>query len=72
MFWQFSQSTVPNMHMDAILRITAILQADADGNLATDKFRLVDDLQIEFPEIARDTLMALVEQSIATVGGRAI
>jgi hypothetical protein len=60
------------MHMDAILRITAILQANADGNLATDKFRLVDELQIEFPEIARDTLVALVEQSIATIGGRAI
>lgn len=57
------------MHMDAILRITAILQANADAKLATDKHRLVDDLQIEFPLIAREMLLALVESSITTVDG---
>lgn len=34
------------MHMDAILRITAILQANVDAKLATDKQSLVDDLQV--------------------------
>jgi hypothetical protein len=57
------------MHMDAILRITAILQADADAGRATDKHRLVDDLHLEFPLISRVVLLALVESSIATIDG---
>ena len=57
------------MHMDAILRITAILQADADADRATDKQRLVDDLHLEFPLISRVVLLALVESSIATIHG---
>jgi hypothetical protein len=57
------------MHMDAILRITAILQANADAKLTTDKHSLVDDLQIEFPLIAREMLLALVESSITTIDG---
>lgn len=57
------------MHMDAILRITAILQANVDAKLATDKLSLVDDLQVEFPLIAREVLLALVESSITTIEG---
>ena len=57
------------MHMDAILRITAILQANADAGRATDKHGLVDDLHLEFPLIAREVLLALVESSIATIDG---
>jgi len=60
------------MHMDAILRITAILQANADAELATDKSRLVDDLHVEFPLMTRETLLALVESSIAAIGGTTI
>ena len=36
------------MHLDAILRVTAILRADADAKLTTDKHRLVDDLHLEY------------------------
>ena len=60
------------MHMDAILRITAILQADADAKLIIDKHRLVDDLQLEFPLIARETLLELVESSARAIGGMTI
>ena len=56
------------MHMDAILRITAILQANADAKLANDKHRLVDDLCVEFPLIDREILLELVESSLATLG----
>ena len=57
------------MHMNAILRIAAILQASFDAKLATDKSRLVEDLQVEFPDIARETLVELVEHAIRTIGG---
>ncbi len=57
------------MHMNAILRITAILKANFDAKLATDKSRLVEDLQVEFPGIARETLVELVEHAIRTIGG---
>ena len=60
------------MHMDAILRITAILQADADAKLIIDKHRLVDDLQLEVPLIARETLLELVESSARAIGGMTI
>ena len=56
------------MHMNAILRITAILQANFDAKLATDKSRLVEDLQVEFPDIAHETLVELVEHAIRTIG----
>ena len=56
------------MHMDAILRITAILQADADADLTTDKHRLVDNLHLEFPLIARETLLELIDNSARTIG----
>ena len=57
------------MHMNAILRITAILQANFDAKLATDKSQLVEDLQVEFPGISRETLVELVEHAIRTIGG---
>jgi hypothetical protein len=57
------------MHMDAILRITAILQANADAKRATDKHRLVDGLELEFPLITREVLLALVESSITLIDG---
>ena len=55
--------------MSAILRITAILQAIFDAKLATDKSRRVEDLQVEFPGIARERLVELVEHAIRTIGG---
>ena len=60
------------MHMDAILRITAILQANADAKHTTDKSSLVDDLQREFPLIARGTLIELVESAMIVIGGLAV
>jgi hypothetical protein len=60
------------MHMDAILRITAIVQANADAEVATDKHSLVDDLRVEFPLIARETLLELVESSISAIGATTI
>jgi hypothetical protein len=59
------------MHMDAILRITAIVQANVDARLITDKYQLADDVQVEFPEISRETLVDLVDSAIATIGGNA-
>lgn len=55
------------MYMDAILRITAIVLADADAILTTDRRGLVDDLSVEFPRISRETLRELVDVSITTV-----
>ena len=60
------------MHMDAILRITAILQANMDAKLATDKLQLADDVQAEFPDISRQTLVELIEHAVATIGGAAV
>jgi hypothetical protein len=57
------------MHMDAIPRITAILQSNADADRVTDKHRLVDDLHLEFPLITREVLLALVESSITLIDG---
>lgn len=60
------------MHMDAILRITAIVLANADATLRTNKYDLVDDIQNEFPRIAREELLELVQRSITIIGPRPV